>query len=221
MSTLNKDSNKRGKFIVIYGPNNLGKSTQAARLTSTLIANRKDVLTIKYPLYNLKPTGQIINKIIRQEVLEKQKLTSEIELQKIYAQNRRDFQDNLIATLNSGINVVAEDYKGTGIAWGMTQGLDIKKLESINNDLIDPDLAILLDGERFIKSKEVVHRYENAEKWEAIRQLNLFAPNESWQRNREIHQFLAKRYGWEMVNANGTIEAIADNIWKLVKPELI
>jgi len=205
-----------GKFIVIYGSNNLGKSTQVKLLSCKILESKKDVLTIKYPIYSLKPTGQKINNIIRKEVGTGKALTSELELQKIYAQNRMDFQPQLLGILEAGINVVAEDYAGTGIAWGMTKGMTIRKLEEINRGLVSPDLAILLDGSRFEQAKEIKHRYENADAWEQLRQLNLFSPNGSWERNREIHQILARRYGWKMVDANQNVDKVAQDIWDLV-----
>ena len=98
-----------GLFIVIYGINNLGKSTQARLLSESL--NKVDLPAkyLKYPIYELKPTGPKINEVLRgahgQQI-------SEEELQGFYTQNRRDYQPRLAEKLNQGINIVAEDYNG-------------------------------------------------------------------------------------------------------------
>lgn len=193
----------RGQFIVIYGPNNLGKSEQAKRLGLRLAKEFScepwKVGVLKYPIYELEPTGPIINSVIRGGVK-----MDELELQKIYAQNRRDFEPELIERLEQGTFAVAEDYKGTGIAWGMNRGLSLELLEEMNAGQLEPDLSILLDGEkRYSGSIERGHRYEDA-------------GDKDWQNAREAHLFLAQRYDWEVVNANETENVVEQNIWNIV-----
>lgn len=198
---------ERGKFIVIYSPNNLGKSTQLELLKARLAGEGGKYVFIKYPRYDLEPTGPLINAILRHpDTLDKE--YTEAELQELFAQNRRDFQPQLEQLLAEGTTVIAEDYKGTGIAWGMTRDVPLEYLESINSDLLEPDLSILLDGKRFIQGKENgTHRNESAEQV-------------LWEKNRKIHQDLAKRYTWHIVNANQTKEKVHQDIWKLVEPVL-
>jgi thymidylate kinase len=193
---------KRARFIVLYGANNLGKSTQIRFLAKRFISRGKQVLLIKYPIYELEPTGPLLNKILRHSD-QLDKSYAEDEIQKIYAQNRRDFQDTLIDLLNAGITVLAEDYTGTGIAWGMTRGLSVEKLEKINEGLIEPDTAILLDGERFDSAKEKGHRNEDS-------------GEKLWEKNRQIHLDLAKRYNWHKINANGSIEEVGEAVFKIL-----
>ena len=90
----------QGKFIVIYGTNNLGKSTQAKLLVEKLKKNKINAQYLKYPIYKLAPTGPKLNDILRSG--QKQEI-SEIELQELYAQNRKDFQPELEKMLNDGI----------------------------------------------------------------------------------------------------------------------
>lgn len=194
----------KGKFIVIYGANNLGKSTQIGLLAKAILARGLDVLKVKYAIYGLEPTGPLINTILRApDTLDKK--YSEDEFQKIQAQNKKDFQPIIQTLLGAGINVVAEDYKGTGIAWGLTRDVSIETLEKNNEGLIDPDLAILLDGERFTTKVEAKHRNEDGE-------------NGIWEKNRKIQLELAEKYNWEKVNANQIIEKVHEDIMKLVEP---
>ncbi len=205
MSDLNGFLNtlpNRGEFIVIYGANNLGKSTQIRRLAKRFVEEGKQILLMKYALYDLEPTGPLLNKILRHpEELDKK--YAEEEIQEIYAQNRREFQETLVSVLNAGITVLAEDYTGTGIAWGMTRGLSVERLEEINKGLVEPDIAILLDGERFDTGKEKGHRNEDS-------------GDEIWEKNRQIHLDLASRYGWHKVNANGSVGEVEEKILKVI-----
>lgn len=189
-----------GKFIVLYGINNLGKTTQAKLLANYLRKLGKRVKLVKYPVYNLKPSGPFINEYLRDN--QHQQITPE-ELQMWYALNRLQFQPKLRRWLGQGFWVVAEDYKGTGIAWGGAYGVDLVWLEAINATQLEPDVSILLDGKRFADAAEKNHRHEIDHKL-----IN---------RCRTIHRQLAKKYGWHVVNANQTIEKVRQDIVRLVQ----
>src|SRR3989344_1023888 len=190
---------EHGKFIVLYGINNLGKSTQAQALVKRLIAADKPAVYLKYPVYELEPTGPNINRVLRSE--QKQQLT-EIDFQALYAQNRRDYQPTLEQTLAAGTTVVAEDYTGTGIAWGLAKGAALEALEAQNADLRKEDVTIWLDGQRFLDGREVTHLHES---------------NDALvERCRQTHAQLAQRYGWLRVDANQPIAHVADAIWQIL-----
>lgn len=193
---------ERGKFVVVYGTNNLGKSTQMNLLAERLREEGREVELLKYPIYELEPTGPIINAVIR-EGLE----ITETELQRLFAQNRRDFEPFLMkGVLEKGKWGIAEDYKGTGIAWGVARNIPLEVMEEMNSGLLEEDLAILLDGEQFISGIERGHRNE---------------PSPEWQRARQVHKELAERYGWQVVEANRSPREIADEIWGIVTRRLL
>jgi thymidylate kinase len=203
-----------GKFIVIYGANNLGKTIQTRLLTKKFIDDGENILLVKYPIYTLKPTGPKINKILR-DPSEKDRNIKEYDFQKLYTQNRYDFQSTLKLLLSSGFTVLAEDYLGTGIAWGVTNSIKndgedeknitklIKKFENLNKGLLKPDIAILLDGERFLSGIEKKHRNEDR-------------GNSVWDLNRRVYKKLAERYSWKSVKANQSIESVHKDIWKII-----
>ncbi|MBU1036566.1 hypothetical protein KKF32_00845 [Patescibacteria group bacterium] len=194
---------KEGLFIVIYGINNLGKTTQAKKLVESFKQAGLQVEYLKYPIYDLDPTGTWLNKYIRSNKREK---ISKKELQDIYTKNRFDFQLQLCQKLNEGINIIAEDYSGTGIAWGWTEGVDLEYLIETNKGLVKPDIEILLDGERFLEAKEENHYFEDNE--------------EMMQKGRLNHLQLAKRFGWEVVNANQEIEKVHQDILKIAEKRI-
>ncbi len=188
-----------GKLIVIYGSNNLGKSTQAKLLMQKLNQRNVKAEYLKYPIYDCEPTGPIINQIIRSG--QKQTI-SELELQQLYAQNRHDFQPQLEAKLKQATNIVAEDYIGTGLAWGVTKGADLSDLEKKNQGLLKEDGVILLDGERFLDGREMNHIHESND--------------ELMRKNRQVHLDLAKKFGWQIVDANQPVEKVHEEIWQIV-----
>jgi len=190
--------NKDGKLIVLYGINNLGKSTQAKLLVERLKANGYQAQYLKYPIYDLAPSGNILNDYLRNS--NPHNLHSR-EAQIIYALNRTQYQSELISKLKAGINIVAEDYKGTGIAWGLGAGVDEKFLKNLNSHLVNEDLAFLFDGARFRQAIEKNHKHENND--------------DLTNKVRWAHLKLQEEYGWIKINANETIETIHEKLWQI------
>lgn len=188
----------RGKFVVVYGMNNLGKSTLLAGLLEHLEEHEVPVSYLKYPIYDL-PSGRRVNVYLREGNPEG--LTA-IQAQDIFAQNRRDYEPQLTDRLQNGEWIIAEDYTGTGIAWGVTYGVPLEALEEINRELLEPDLAILLDGERFTSGIEKNHRHEGSGFWEV---------------GRKVHLQMAERYGWNLVSANQEREAVLQDTVRIIE----
>lgn len=192
-------------FIALYGINNIGKSTQAKRLQEKFEAEGKRVKVLKFPIYELDPTGPKINYFLRNPDAEK---ISGENFQMLYIQNRLDYEPALLKYLEKNDVVLAEDYIGTGMAWGMTQGVPYRWLQSRNMMYPQkkPDLEILLDGERFIKGKEKNHRNEE----------NNFAVEQT----KKNFLFLSKRYKWPMINANQPEEKVTEELWAVIKKKI-
>lgn len=184
-------------FITLYGINNLGKTTQAERLVAKLNSIGKPAVHLKYPRYDIQPSGPFINAILR----EGQTTSSQKEVEMWMAINRYQAEQPLIEQLEKTI-VVSEDYTGGGIAWGVANGSPMEWMEQINGYLRKEDFAILLDGERFSGATEAGHIHETNEPL--------------IQRCREVFQELARRYQWPIVSANGTMDSVQAAIWQLV-----
>ena len=125
----------KGSFIAIYGTNGIGKTTQVEKLVEFLGAEGKKASRLKYPIYDLAPEGPFIFKYLRDPKFRKKNELTTHELQKKYADNRKRYERDLRKRLEKGEWIVAEDYVGTGIAWGLTWGGDLEYLEKINKNL--------------------------------------------------------------------------------------
>jgi len=191
---------KKGKLINLLGINNLGKTTQVNRLKDLIESLNMTCKVLKYPVYDLEPTGPRITLATKKGNPEG---LSSKELQELNSENKHDFQLTLINLLQEHDYVIAEMYKGTSVAFGMGEGLPQDFLESLEEDLYPEDVSILLDGERFMEAKEEGHRFEeDSNKMDKI---------------REIHLMLAKQRGWKVVNANQSEEKVTDDIWSIIK----
>lgn len=191
---------KKGLLITIYGVNNIGKSTHAKLLVGRLKKEGYDAIYLKYPIYDLEPTGPRINAILRSESPQS---VSEEELQTLFMRNRRDFEPRLRTMLDEGKIVVAEDYTGTGIAWGTAKGADQAWLEKLNDKLLKEDFAILLVGRRDLRVREKTHIHETND--------------ELVERVGKILRELAQKNNWSVIELREKIGDTAEKIWREVK----
>lgn len=191
-----------GKLITLYGINNIGKTTHAQLLTKRLCEDGYDSVYVKFPVYDMSPTGHYLNSFLRNSADKKQSISEE-ELQMWFTLNRFQFQPTLEKWLIEGKIVVAEDYIGTGIAWGMTKGASEEWLTMLNRDLRREDFALLLEGERAMKAREESHIHES--------------DDELVERARVNFSHLADKYEWRRVRIAETKEESAERIYREVK----
>lgn len=199
----------RGRFIAFYGMNNLGKSTVIPGVIDFLTSKGIRVGFIKYPIYNLEPTGPRINAYLRGKNPEG---LNPLEAQVLYYANRLGYQGELKRRLRNREWIVAEDYKGTGIAWGVirssSKDLSAVLMERLNMGLWEPDLSILLDGERFRTGIENGHLHEDT------------SPEE-WNKGRLIFQELSCKYGWRVLKSDQPEHDVLADAVRIVEENLV
>ncbi|MHB8651985.1 MAG: dTMP kinase [Minisyncoccota bacterium] len=194
---------KKGQLVVLYGINGTGKSTQAKLLVQRLVQGGGEAEYIKYPDYKLEPTGPMLNEYLRKGNPES---FSAREFQILQALNRTHREPLIQALLMRGVHVVAEDYVGTSIAWGMGATTSKDFLIRLNSHLYHEDVAVFLDGESFDGAEEKNHKHEND------RMLI--------EKVRGIHRDLASELGWTIIPANHSIEEVHNDIWRIIEQKL-
>ncbi len=192
-------TNKKGKIVAIYGINNIGKTTQVKLTKNKLEDLGHRVINVKYPIYELIPTGPRINSYLREGNPEN---ISAKEAQELYAINRKDSEKKLISMMDEYDYIILEDYTGTGLAWGIGTGVPKEYLLEINMNLLKEDISILMDGERFLEGEERNHKHENNS--DLINQVRL------------VHLELAKEFDWKFVNANQEIDSVNRDILNFI-----
>ncbi|PKL36798.1 hypothetical protein CVV38_02780 [Candidatus Peregrinibacteria bacterium HGW-Peregrinibacteria-1] len=190
----------KGVLIAIYGINNIGKTTHAQRLVKNLRAAGYQAEYVKYPVYDLVPTGPFINEVLRGGAAQK---ISEEELQMWYVLNRYQNEKQVNEWIDNGVIVVAEDYSGTGIAWGTAKGADQDWLISINKYLRKEDFTIFMRGQRALSAKEEVHVHEQND--------------DLIERCRVVHEKLAEEWNWKPVELQALKEDTEKLVWQVTK----
>lgn len=191
----------KGNLVVLYGVNNIGKTTQQELLLKALGEQGHQVVERKSPNYDLA-SGTLINSLLRSG---EQKVPP-AELQLWMAVNMHQDKPPISALLDEGKTVILEDYWGTTLAWGLAHGVPREKLDTMVTGLPAPDIAILLDGERFLESKEEGHIHESDD--ELAGRVVGHLKN------------LAKEYRWDVVTANQPIDKVHQDIIKVVQTKV-
>jgi len=200
---MNEKIKQKGLFIVLYGVNGVGKTTQAKKLLEKINEAELLVEYIKFPYYDLLPTGQRINNYLREGNPEK--LTAE-QFQELCAENRRDAEQMIKERLSEGYVVIAEDWTYGGIVWGIATGLTELRAREINKDFLKEDIAILFSGKSFAQGKEEVHKHEENDEL-----LNDVSAQ---------YLLMADKEEWSVVEANQREEEVQRDIWNIVSPKL-
>lgn len=159
-------------FIAIEGADVCGKGTQAAYLTQSLSAK-----AFKFPDKDT-PIGALIYEhlfekwaayktTINGPAPKPHKDTNAMMFQCMQMANRMEHAQEIRTALYGGQDVVADRYTASGVVYGGSDGLDQEYIYSIQGDLPQPDLNILLDidlevaVERMRKRGDTPDRYEN------------------------------------------------------------
>ncbi|NCO04592.1 MAG: hypothetical protein GW939_00420 [Candidatus Magasanikbacteria bacterium] len=191
---------KKGTFIVLYGINNLGKSTQAKKLVDRMNTEGHPTEYLKYPVYNLAPSGPMINAYLREG--NPYNLTAK-EAQLLYVLNRTQYEPILKQKLAQGINIIVEDYIGTGICWGIGFGIEKEFMKKINEHLLPEDLVFLFQGKRFSEAIEKNHEHETNDPL--------------IEKVQDIHKRLGKEHNWITIDANQPIDTIHQELWNHIQ----
>ncbi len=190
-------------LITVYGVNNVGKTTHTKRLVKRLRDEGYDAVRVKFPVYDVHPSGDYLNTLLRSGGGQS---ISEEELQLWFVINRYQFQPTLKGWLKEGKIVVAEDYVGTGIAWGTAKGVPIEWMENLNKHLHKEDLTVFIDGTRALKAVEKGHIHENN--------------HDLVEKCREVHYQLEKKHNWHRVELQPEKDETFKLIWDFVAPKL-
>ena len=190
---------QKGTFITIYGVNNIGKTTHSKLLCKHIEEKGFKTYYLKYPIYNIEPTGPFLYKTLRNP--EGQKIPED-ELQLWFVLNRYQFEPELKKLLDDDYIVVAEDYTGTGIAWGMAKGLSEEWLVNANEHLLKEELSILIEGQRDLRAKEKTHVHE---------QNDVLVD-----KCKQIHNYLSEKYMWKKITLRDRIQDTSDAIFNIV-----
>ena len=125
-------------FITIDGPDGSGKTT-LARLLAAVLPTRRTTTYTAEPTDT--PLGQEIRRILKTGTKAEQRT-----LTTLFVRDRRAHLKNFVMPeLAQGRIVVCDRYKYSTVCYQQLQGVNLKRLITINKDFIKPDYAFILN----------------------------------------------------------------------------
>jgi dTMP kinase len=182
-------SRPKGIFIVIEGIDAAGKRTQTSILRAWFNSKGLTTRTLSFPAYETT-IGREIRKFLDGSVDYPQQVRA-----MLYAANRWEKKAELEATLSRNDITIVDRYSGSNLAYGVSNGLELEWLLHLEEGLPEPDLVLMLDAS---PTRLVPRRGDRKDSYE--RNISL------QEKARDAYLELAKRFGWNVVDANGGIE---------------
>ncbi len=182
-------SRPRGVFIAIEGIDAVGKKTQTYILKSWLTSRGLSTRTFSFPAYDTV-IGREIRKFLAGTVSYPPQARA-----MLYAANRWEKVAELERILSTNDAMIVNRYTGSNLAYGMSSGLELEWLVSLEAGLPEPDLTLVLDAPPI---KLVPRRGERKDSYE--RNLDL------QEKARSSYLALAKKFGWSVVSAEGGVD---------------
>jgi dTMP kinase len=193
----------KGIFIAVEGIDAVGKRTQTSILSSWLTSKGMKTRTLSFPVYETV-IGREIRRFLDGTVNYPQEVRA-----LLYAANRWEKKADLEAILAGTDVTIVNRYTGSNLAYGISNGLDLEWLLTLEAGLPKPDLVLVLDAPPV---KLVPRRNRNKDSYE--RNLDL------QEKARSAYQTLAKKFGWRVVDASSGIDETKNTIASAVSEAL-
>ncbi|UCH31870.1 MAG: dTMP kinase [Candidatus Bathyarchaeota archaeon] len=133
-------TNNRGVFICLEGIDGSGKTTQARRLVKTLIKKGYDAV------YTTEPSKGLYGKIIRKQLLQRNKRVPIVVEALLFAVDRIDhIEKEINPLLDAGKVIICDRYVFSSIAYQGASDFSQEWIKEINKHAIKPDLGLYID----------------------------------------------------------------------------
>lgn len=186
----------KGKIIVFEGIDKAGKTTQAKLLEKKL--GRKCV-RIDFPDYST-PVG----KEIKQFLDGKRDYPDEVKMMLLSA-NRWERKDEIEKIVGKGTTVIMNRYYQSNLVYGVSKGLKLDWLLSLDKGMPKADLVMVID----IKPKTLVSRSKNV--------VDTFEKDlELIRRVKKNYRILANKFNWRIVEGEKSVDEVHKQILKII-----
>jgi len=187
----------KGKIIVFEGIDKAGKTTQAKLLEKKLGSK---CVRIDFPDYSTP-----IGKEIKQFLDGKRDYPDEVKMILLSA-NRWEKKIQIEKIMAKGTTIIMNRYYQSNLVYGISKGLKLDWLLSLDKGMPEADLVIVID----IKPKTLARRSKNVvDTFE--KDLGLI------RRVKKNYRILGKRFKWRIVEGENSVEEVHNQVLKIVK----
>lgn len=187
----------KGKIIVFEGIDKAGKTTQAKLLEKKLGSK---CVRIDFPDYST-PVG----KEIKQFLDGKRNYPDEVKMMLLSA-NRWEKKGEIEKMLSKGTTVIMNRYYQSNLVYGISKGLKLDWLLSLDKGMPKADLVIVID----IRPKTLVSRSKNV--------VDTFEKDlELIRRVKKNYRILANKFNWRIVEGEKSVDEVHGQVLRIVK----
>lgn len=186
-------------IVVLEGFDQAGKKTQSKMLSEFLCKRKKKTTIFSFPDYST-PIGMEIKKYLSGT----RKFSPQV-IHCLLAANRWEKFNDIQNALAKNHIVIMNRYYQSNLVYGKVNGLDLHWLENLDAGLPKENVVILLDvktSDSFSRKKQRRDRFEKNKS---------FAIKIS-----STYKKLAKKYGWNIVNASQSKDQVHQEVRKIV-----
>lgn len=187
----------KGKIIVFEGIDKAGKTTQAKLLEKKLGSK---CVRIDFPDYST-PVG----KEIKQFLDGKRNYPDEVKMMLLSA-NRWEKKGEIEKMVSKGTTVIMNRYYQSNLVYGISKGLKLDWLLSLDKGLPKADLVIVID----IRPKTLVSRSKNV--------VDTFEKDmELIRRVKKNYRILANKFNWRTVEGEKSVDEVHGQVLRIVR----
>lgn len=187
----------KGKIIVFEGIDKAGKTTQAKLLEKKLGSK---CVRIDFPDYST-PVG----KEIKQFLDGKKNYPDEVKMMLLSA-NRWEKKGEIEKMLSKGTTVIMNRYYQSNLVYGISKGLKLDWLLSLDKGMPKADLVIVID----IRPKTLVSRSKNV--------VDTFEKDlELIRRVKKNYRVLANKFNWRIVEGERSADEVHGQVLRIVR----
>jgi len=186
-------------IIVLEGFDQAGKGTQSKLLAKALKTRKLKCKIFSFPDYSTP-----IGKEIKNYLSGKRKFPPQV-IHCLLAANRWEKSKEIEKFLSKDYVLIMNRYYQSNLVYGITNGLELEWLSSLDAGLPKENLVIVLD----VKPKESFNRKKI--------QRDKFEKNKDFaQKIVHNYRILAKELGWEIVDASQTKSKVHKDVMEVV-----
>lgn len=187
----------KGKIIVFEGIDKAGKTTQAKLLEKELGSK---CVRIDFPDYTT-PVG----KEIKQFLDGKRNYPDEVKMMLLSA-NRWEKKGEIEKMVGNGTTVIMNRYYQSNLVYGISKGLKLDWLLSLDKGLPKADLVIVID----IRPQTLVSRSKNV--------VDTFEKDlELIRRVKKNYKILANKFNWRTVEGEKSVDEVHNQVLRIVR----
>lgn len=187
----------KGKIIVFEGIDKAGKTTQA-KLLEKKLGNK--CVRIDFPDYTTP-----IGKEIKQFLDGKRNYPDEVKMMLLSA-NRWEKKGEIEKMVGKGITVIMNRYYQSNLVYGISKGLKLDWLLSLDKGLPKADVVIVID----IRPKTLVSRSKNI--------VDTFEKDlELIRRVKKNYRILANKFNWRTVEGEASVDEVHSQVLRIVR----